>query len=257
MDLATVIGMVVANGLILTAILLGGVGIMAYVDVPSILVVFGGSAGVLGVAFPAGRLKDGLKAGMVTVKGKSPEVGETIKLLSEISNVARREGLLALESAAAEAEDDFLKRGLLMLVDGHEAEAIESVLFEEISKIEARHKANAEIWDAMGAYGPAMGMIGTLIGLVAMLKNMSDPAAIGPAMAVALLTTFYGSYLANLIGIPMAAKLKLRSAEEVAAKSVIANGLLSILNGENPRFMVDRLNAALPPAQRYSADEAA
>ena len=109
----------------------------------------------------------------------------------------------------------------------------------------------------MGAYGPAMGMIGTLIGLVAMLKNMADPAAIGPAMAVALLTTFYGSYLANLIGIPMANKLKLRSAEEVAAKSVIANGLLSILNGENPRFMVDRLNAALPPKQRYAADEAA
>ncbi|MED5372661.1 MAG: MotA/TolQ/ExbB proton channel family protein [Myxococcota bacterium] len=257
MDLATVGGMVVANGLILTAILLGGVGIMAYVDVPSILVVFGGSAGVLAVAFPGGMLKDGMMAGKAAVFGKAPDTGETIKLLSELSNTARREGLLALEGAAAAAEDDFLKRGLLMLVDGHEAEAIESVLFEELSKIEARHKGNAEVWDAMGAYGPAMGMIGTLIGLVAMLKNMSDPAAIGPAMAVALLTTFYGSYLANLIGIPIAAKLKIRSAEEIAAKAIIANGLLSILNGENPRFMVDRLNAALPPSQRLNLDEAA
>ena len=257
MDLATVIGMVVSNGLILGAILIGGVGIMAYIDVPSILIVLGGCAGVLGVAFPPAMLKAGLKAAIVSVNGKSPDIGETIKMLSQISNVARREGLLALETAAAEAEDDFLKRGLFMLVDGHEAEAIESVLFEEISKIEARHKANSEVWSALGSYGPAMGMIGTLIGLVAMLQNLSDPAAIGPAMAVALLTTFYGSYLANLIGIPIANKLKLRSAEEVAAKSVIANGLLSILNGENPRFMVERLNAALPPAQRFSAEEAA
>jgi chemotaxis protein MotA len=255
-DLATIGGLVVVVGLITAAILFGS-PLMVFIDVPSVLIVIGGTIGVLFVAFPGGGVLSAVKAGKAAVFGKAPVVQDTIKLLSDLSNRARREGLLSLESAAQETEDDFMKRGLLMVVDGHEATAIEEVLYDELDKIEARHKLNIDIWDALGAYGPAMGMIGTLIGLVQMLQNMSDPNAIGPAMAVALLTTFYGSLLANVVGIPIANKLKSRSAEEIAAKTVVAQGLLSILNGENPRFMVDRLNASLAPAERFDVDAAA
>ncbi|MCP4804256.1 MAG: motility protein A [Proteobacteria bacterium] len=255
MDLATVGGLTVTIGLIMAGILMGGpLGI--FIDIPSMLIVIGGTIGVTFVGFPAGAVIGAMKAGKQAVFSKPEPVQETIKLLSELSNRARREGLLSLESAAQETEDDFLKRGLLMVVDGHEPAAIEEVLYDELDKIEERHKVSAAVWDAIGAYGPAMGMIGTLIGLVQMLQNLSDPAAIGPAMAVALLTTFYGSLLANIIGIPVCNKLKVRSGIEVAAKTIIAQGLLSILNGENPRFMVDRLNASLAPAERV-LDEAA
>lgn len=253
MDLATVGGLVVCIGLILASILMGGpLGI--FVDVPSVMIVIGGTFAVLFIAFPGNVMMASLKAAKAAVFNKDIAVLESVQQLSELSNVARREGLLALESAAQQTEDDFLKRGLLMLVDGHEAAAIEDVLYQEIAKTEERHKVNASVWDAIGAYGPAMGMIGTLIGLVQMLQNLSDPAAIGPAMAVALLTTFYGSLLANIVGVPIANKLQQRSGQEIAAKEVVASGLLSILNGENPRFMVDRLNASLAPSQRFDAD---
>ena len=255
MDLATVGGLTVTIGLIMAGILMGGpLGI--FIDVPSILIVVGGTIGVTFVGFPGGAVIGAMKAGKQAVFSKPQPVQETIKLLSELSNRARREGLLSLESAAQETQDDFLKRGLLMVVDGHEPSAIEEVLYDELDKIEERHKVSAGVWDAIGAYGPAMGMIGTLIGLVQMLQNLSDPAAIGPAMAVALLTTFYGSLLANIVGIPVSNKLKVRSSIEIAGKTIIAQGLLSILNGENPRFMVDRLNASLAPAERV-LDEAA
>ena len=255
MDLATIGGLVVTVGLIVAAILMGS-SLGIFVDVPSMAIVIGGTIGVIFIGFPAKQVIGAMKAGKAAVFAKPVAMKEVITLLSELSNRARREGLLSLESAAQETDDDFMKRGLLMVVDGHEATAIEEVLFDELEKIEERHKGAANVWDSIGAYGPAMGMIGTLVGLVQMLQNLSDPSAIGPAMAVALLTTFYGSLLANIVGIPIANKLKMRSAQEIAAKTVVAQGLLSILNGENPRFMVDRLNASLPPANRV-VDEAA
>ncbi len=249
MDLATVGGIVVGFGLILAAILMGG-PLTIFIDAPSGVVVIGGTIACLFIGFPGGSVKMALGAVKNAFSTTPMDVGETIKLLSELSNRARREGLLSLESAAEEATDDFLKRGLRMVVDGHAADAVEDVLYSELDKMEERHKANIAVWDGMGAYAPAMGMIGTLIGLVQMLQNMSDPTAIGPAMAVALLTTFYGSVIANIIAIPLANKLKIRSQQESAAKGLVAQGLLSILAGENPRFMVERLNASLAPTDR-------
>ena len=249
MDLATVGGLVVGFGLIIAAILMGG-PLILFIDAPSIAIVMGGTIACVFIGFPGGTVKTAMGAVKNAFTTKSMDVSESIKLLSELSNRARREGLLSLESAAEEAADDFLKRGLRMVVDGHEADAVEDVLFSELDKMEERHKSSIGVWEGVGAYSPAMGMIGTLVGLVQMLQNMSDPTAIGPAMAVALLTTFYGSVIANIIGIPLANKLKLRSKEELAAKSLVAQGLLSILAGENPRFMVERLNASLAPAQR-------
>jgi chemotaxis protein MotA len=249
MDLATVGGLVVAFGLLLAAILMGG-PIILFIDAPSVAIVCGGTIACIFIGFPGGNIKTALGAAKNAFTTTQSDVSDTLRLLSELSNRARREGLLSLEAAAEEASDDFLKRGLRMVVDGHEADAVEDVMYSELEKIEERHKASIRVWEAVGAYSPAMGMIGTLIGLVQMLQNMADPTAIGPAMAVALLTTFYGSVIANLIGIPIANKLKIRSQQEQAGKALVAQGLLSILAGENPRFMVERLNASLAPADR-------
>jgi chemotaxis protein MotA len=137
-----------------------------------------------------------------------------------------------------------------MVVDGYDPQAIQEVLFLEVEKISDRHTQGSEMFEALGAYAPAFGMIGTLIGLVQMLQNLDDPTVIGPSMAVALLTTFYGSVIANVVAIPVAKKLQIRSEEETSEKILMAHGLLSILAGENPRFMTERLNVQLPPAQR-------
>ncbi len=256
MDLSTALGMALMIGLILTAILMGGMGMGPYIDIPSVAIVCGGTLGSIFAAFPFAAVKTALVAGKTTLKPVPVDPAATVKLLEELSQRARREGLLSLEEAAEQADDEFLKRGLRMMVDGHEPSAIESVLFGEIDKIDERHKASIAVYDAVAAYAPGMGLIGTLVGLVQMLQNMSDPTAIGPAMAVALLTTFYGAILANVFGTPLANKLKQRNTEEIAQKELTAQGLMSILGGENPRFMVERLNATLPPAIR-AAEEAA
>jgi chemotaxis protein MotA len=256
MDMSTVLGLAVMNGLILTAILMGGMGLGPYIDVPSVVIVCGGTLGAVVAAFPFGEIKEAMKAGKLTLKPVQTDPSGTVKLLEELSQRARREGLLSLEEAAESAEDEFLKSGLRMMVDGHEPSAIESVLYGEIDKLDERHKVAIAVYDAVAAYAPGMGLIGTLIGLVQMLQNMSDPTAIGPAMAVALLTTFYGAILANVFGTPLANKLKQRNAEELAQRELVAQGLMSILGGENPRFMVDRLNSTLPPAIRVSEEAA-
>ena len=254
MDLSTVIGLVAGFGCILASILYGG-SILAFIDPPSIMVVGLGTVCIEFVAFPPKRVKDALSAAKAAFRTLEYDYQETIKMLSELSNRARREGLLSLETAADEAEDEFLARGLRLMADGHEASTIESVMFGELDKTSERHSNSILFWDSIGVFGPAMGLIGTLIGLVQMLGKLDDPTAIGPAMAVALLTTFYGSVLANVVGIPIAQKLKCRSAQEVAYKELIMAGLLSILAGENPRFMVERLNATLAP--EYRLEEAA
>jgi len=255
MDPSTILGLLLCFGLILAGIL-GGGPLGMFIDPPSVLIVCGGTLGAIFTGFPFAAVKEAAKALMKTVKPVKVDPEATVKLLEELSQRARREGLLSLEEAAEQADDEFLQRGLRMMVDGHEPSAIESVLFGEVDKIDERHKQSIAVYDGMAAYAPGMGLIGTLIGLVQMLQAMEDPSAIGPAMAVALLTTFYGAILANVLGTPLANKLKLRNAEEVAHKELIAQGLMSILGGENPRFMVDRLNATLPPAMR-SAEEAA
>lgn len=251
MDKSTVGGLVGCTILFVIGILLGG-PLMPFWDMPSVFIVLGGTFMALFIGFPTGAVVGGLKAGKQALFIQREYVAsETVKMLSELSAKARSEGLLSLESAAEQTPDLFLQKGLRMMADGHDAGTLESVLMGEIARTDERHRSNVAIYDAIGAYGPALGMIGTLIGLVQMLRNLSDPTTIGPAMAVALLTTFYGSLLANLIGIPFANKLKQRSAAEIQHKELIVEGLNSILAGENPRFLVERLNATLAPSQRY------
>lgn len=251
MDLATIIGLIAALGLIAAGILQGST-LMVFFDLPSVLIVGLGTIAIMGVGFPFAHMKNAIKVFMKTIRSEPRAPEQVLQLMREMSSRARREGVLVLEDMANDQEDEFLKKGIQMVVDGHDPSAIEEVLYNEIDKIGERHKMGADFFEQFGTFAPAMGMIGTLIGLVQMLQKLDDPSAIGPAMAVALLTTFYGAVLANVMALPLANKLKIRSSEEVAEKLLVIQGLLSILAGESPRFLVDRLNAQLPPSERLS-----
>lgn len=247
MDLATIIGIVVAFGLVIAAL---GADILMFLDFPSLLIVLGGTLGGVLVTYP---LKHVLGvAGIIkkTFLAKNEEPSMLISRFMDYSVRVRREGILALEPHLPGISDEFLRKGLQLTVDGLEPQVIESILETEMNCQEDRHLAGAEILQTFGALAPGMGMIGTIIGLVLMLKRMSDPSTIGPAMAVALITTFYGAILANLVFNPMAGKLRTRSKEEALVRSMIVEGVLCISRGENPRIIEEKLNSFLPPKER-------
>jgi len=250
-DIATLIGIVLAFGLMLWAILMGG-PLTIFIDPPSIAVVFGGTLGVSLINFPLADVLGMIAIFKKTVLIKEQDTNKLIAQMLEFANKARKGGILSLQDQIDSIEDQFMVKALQMAVDGQEPAELKAMLLNEIDNIAARHNNGASILDTMGAISPAMGMVGTLIGLVQMLQNMDDPAAIGPAMAVALLTTFYGAVLANIIFIPMAGKLKTRSKVEILQKTVITEGMESILSGENPRIMEQRLHAYLAPKKRES-----
>lgn len=250
MDIGLVAGIVAGLVLVVFGILSGGAGIGDFIDPASILIVIGGGIAATFVQMPLG---DMLGMGKVFSKAlKNPEynTGEIIDKVIELANVARREGLLALEEAVDEVNDEFLKKGVMLIVDGTDPEMVKNILETELSNMIDRHGRGRGAFDALGSLMPAFGMIGTLVGLVAMLNALSDPSSIGPKMAVALLTTFYGSLFANLIWIPISGKLKIKSDEEALVKQVMIEGLLSIQAGENPRIIEEKLKAFLSPTIR-------
>ncbi|MDK2921815.1 MAG: chemotaxis protein MotA [Desulfonauticus sp.] len=253
MDLATIVGIVLSFGLVAGAIVTGG-SPMVFVNVPSMLIVFGGTLGATLVNYPLGHVLGviGVIKNTFFAKGENPT--QVIERFIDYANRARREGILALEPLVKEIKDPFLQKGLQLTVDGLEPQTIQEILETEISYMEERHEVGAEILGIMGAFAPAMGMIGTVIGLVQMLQTMNDPSTIGPSMAVALITTFYGAVLSNLVFNPMAGKLKTRSKEERLIKEMILEGILSISKGENPRIIEDKLNSFLPPKLRKQSE---
>ncbi|MDP8221963.1 MAG: motility protein A [Candidatus Lernaella stagnicola] len=249
MDIATVIGIVVAFGLVLASLLMGA-GLAAYVDVRSVLIVIGGTFGVIFINWPlrvifniGGVIKNAFFA-------KPADLNALTARLVTYATKARKEGILALESATDGEEVEFLRKGIQMAVDGLEPNVIQSLLEKELEQVEQRHKIGADLFTAFGTFAPAMGLIGTLIGLVAMLQSMDDPSTIGPAMAVALLTTFYGAILANMFFLPVAGKLRMRSDEEVTSMELMLEGILSISAGDNPRILETKLHAFLAPKLR-------
>lgn len=249
MDIATVFGLIAGWGLVLSAIVMGGNPLM-FINVPSILIVVGGTLASAFIAFP---LSDVIGV-IATVKNAfihkaaSPEA--LIEKLVEFATVARREGILALESQASDAGDEFLEKSVQLAIDGTAPELIKDILTTELAFLEDRHALGQSILTTMGAMAPAFGMIGTLIGLVAMLATMDDPSTIGASMAVALLTTLYGALLANVIFIPCASKLKVRTSTELLSKEIIIEGILSIQSGDNPRVVEQKLKAFISPALR-------
>jgi len=253
MDLATLIGIISAFGLVILAILLNG-SLTIFIRLDALMIVVGGTLGTTLINYPLREM-----FGTINVvknaffAGGGADSEGVIKKFVELSSKARREGILALESDVKEIPDEFMKKGLQMSVDGLEPQSIEEILATEIDYLRGRHQVGAEIFSTMGTFAPALGMIGTLVGLVQMLQSMDDPSSIGPAMAVALLTTFYGSMMANLVCIPIAGKLKARSKEETLIKEMVVEGVLSLTRGENPRILEQKMLAYVPPKLRQSS----
>ncbi len=247
MDLATLLGLIVTFGFIVGAILAGG-SILLFINVPSILIVVGGSMAAVLMQFTIGQFFGAFKVAMKAFFHKSVDPQELITQAGELANIARKEGMMALESQ--EIDNPFLNKGIQLCVDGHPPELVRKMLSKDITLTIQRHEQGQNIFKALGDVAPAMGMIGTLIGLVQMLANMDDPKTIGPAMAVALLTTLYGAVIANAFALPIASKLGLRYEEEKTNRTLILETISGIQEGMNPRVLEELLKAFLPEAQR-------
>lgn len=253
MDPGTLIGIGLALASMLISMIMAGmdpVGIF-FGDIGSIIMVFGGA---IGVTMASGTLPQSINGLKVAVKaftgGKGDDPAEMVGKLVEFADVARREGLLALEGRLAEVPDPFLRKGLELAVDGTDPEVLREMLEIDLDKTALRHKEAAGFWVNCAGFAPAMGMIGTVIGLVDMLGKLDDPSSLGPSMAVAFLTTLWGAFLANCIFIPIGSKLKKMSTDELAQKELVLEGILSIQAGSNPRVLAGKLASFLPPAAR-------
>lgn len=251
MDLGSLVGWIVIMVLLLGSMQMG-VGVGAYIDIPSVLIVFGGTICALMIGFKMEQIK---KLGTfygIAAKPKTYNLPEIVKKMVEYSTKARRDGILALENDANNETDPFLKKGLSMAVDGNEPDAIRTLLEIDMEQSSSRHNDNIKIFDQISGFAGSMGMIGTLIGLVAMLMNMSDPSAIGPSMAVALITTLYGAMIGNILGAPVANILGIRDKDENTAKVLMLEGIMAIQAGDNPRTLEMKLLSFLPPKERIS-----
>lgn len=257
MDLASILGLLLCFGMCAFGIIQSaGIGnVNRYVDVASAIITFGGA---FFAVMASTSMKDyiaGLKSFTLVFKAPVLDARSMIQKIIDLSNIARKEGLLSLEEAAGDLDDEFMKKGILLIVDGTDPDLVRGILETELISIESRHKGKISFWEDLGGMGPAWGMIGTLIGLVNMLYEMDDPSALGPNMAVALITTLYGSLLANWICAPVAGKLKANNSSEIMMKEIMIEGLLSIQAGENPRVIEEKLKSFLAPGDRIMQGE--
>src|SRR5690554_5227570 len=248
MDLSTIIGMI-AGFLLLGIGMASGSTISIFWNLPSITITLGGSLAAMMIHFPLRQFVKAWKGVRWAFFDRTYSPQEIINSLVGYAEKARREGLLALEDDVSD-EDEFLKKGIQLVVDGTDPELVKSIMDIEISFLENRHKSNKMFFESWGSLAPAFGMTGTLIGLIQMLRGLGeDIDALGPGMAVALITTLYGVILANLIFIPIAGKLKIRSEEEIIIRRVMVEGILSIQAGENPRIVEEKLKSFLSPGE--------
>lgn len=249
MDIATVIGIISGVVLLLGAIVFKG-SLSIFWDLSSLMIVLGGTMAATLINFPLSQFVESFRIIKVAFKRHIDNPADVINTIVGFAEKARKEGLLALEMEAENLDDKFLQKGIQLIVDGTDPELVRSILETELNYLEERHRQGAQIFESMGASAPAFGMIGTLIGLILMLKTLDDPSTIGPGMSVALITTFYGALLANLLFIPIAGKLKVRSTEEILNKQLVLEGILSIQAGENPRIVEEKMKAFLKPNDR-------
>ena len=252
MDLATLIGLIGALVIVVMAMVTGG-DVMIFVNVPSILIVVGGTVFAVMAKYSMGQFMGAMGVMGKSFKTKLSSPEELIVEVVELADVARKGGLLFLEGK--EVSNDFLQKGIQLLVDGHDPEVVKSILSKDMKEGVSRHAIGKAIFVNIGDTAPAMGMIGTLIGLVQMLSAMDDPKAIGPAMAVALLTTLYGAMIANMWALPVADKVGIRSEEEARIQSMIIDALLAIQAGQNPRVIQGLLKTYLPASKRAGEED--
>ncbi|MEW5919738.1 MAG: MotA/TolQ/ExbB proton channel family protein [Bacillota bacterium] len=252
-DVLTAGGVVFGLGLVLWGILMGS-PLNAFINYPGMLITLGGSFGALLVNFQMDQVKQVMKVTMQAIFEKKQDIGNLAEVFAGLAQRARREGLLALEDDMEELDDPFLRNGLQMVIDGFEPESIRDIMETDIRALGMRHTLGQNLFRVWGTYAPAFGMIGTLIGLVQMLTALDDPEKIGPGMAVALLTTFYGVLLANLVLLPIAGKLEIRSEAEISYREAIVDSLLALQAGINPRILQEKLKAYLSPQEREAAE---
>ncbi len=254
MDIGTLIGIAAGTFLILGSIIYGGgmnIGALgAFIDYPSMGIVFGGTIAALLINFPLPKVRAVLSVTMKTISAGKLEIMPWYGTIVEMATIARRDGILALEDRLPEISDTFLRKGLQMMVDGSGPDAVVAIMEKEIANMEERHMVGQAIWGGIGNFAPAFGMVGTLVGLVQMLQNMSDPSSIGAGMAVALITTFYGAVIANLFALPIKGKLEQRSNEELYLKRMLLMGIMAIQAGDSPRIVGEKLLVFIPPSER-------
>ena len=250
MDLNTIIGAVLCFLLILVAMAMGPGGVWIFIHIPSMTIVLGGTLAVTMMAFPASDLKSLFKVLTVTAFQRSSTPTEEIERIVDYANLARREGLLALESKLQEVEDTFFAKGIQLVIDGFSAETVRDIMELEAEWERQRHDTGKKIMDQMAAFAPAFGMIGTLVGLVQMLQDLSDPSGIGLGMATALLTTLYGAMGANMVFIPLAGKLEMVAKQDGLLRALMIEGIVAIQSGEKPQLIKEKLKGFLPPSVR-------
>lgn len=258
-DLLTPVGILVGTMMIFFGIFsnAGFGGMTFFIQVSSVVIVIGGLIGALFINFSITDLKLTPKVIRETFSTDDQDLHGLIQTFVNLSTTARREGLLALENGIEDVNDPFIKKGILLAVDGLEPDVIKDIMTAEVVALEERHRKGRAIIEKAGEYAPAWGMIGTLIGLVLMLQNLEDPSSLGPNMAVALLTTLYGVLLANLVFLPMASKLANKTDEEVFIKQIVIEGVIGVQSGQNPKILEDKLSAFMPKSLNYNAAEKA
>lgn len=256
MDIASVLGVIIAFALIGGSIMIGGGSFGAFFDAPSVMVVMGGAIAAALICFPLPNFLSVFGVVMKVFFWKVEPIGDVIKQIVSLAEVARRDGLLALESKLSEIENPFVTMGVQMAVDGTRPEVMEDILRTELDAVATRHRDGKALFDCMGRFAPAFGMIGTLMGLVIMLGDMSDPSKIGAGMAVALLTTMYGAIASNVVFLPFAEKLGFTNRQELLMMEIVIRGIMAIQSGENPRIIEQKLNTFVAPKMRTTEEAA-
>jgi chemotaxis protein MotA len=257
-DVLTPVGLVIGLAMLIFGIMSNGgtSGFFSFIDPSSMLIVLGGLIAGLLVSFPLKDIKHMATVIKQVFSSEEQSIGRLIGIFVRLSDRARREGLLSLEAEVEKVDDAFIRKGIYLAVDGIEPDVITDIMNAEITAMEERHRKGRSTLEKAGEYAPAWGMIGTLIGLVLMLKNLNDPSTLGPNMAIALLTTLYGSLLANLVFLPMAAKLALKTEKEVFLKQIIIEGVIGVQSGQNPKILEEKLSAFLSSEERRELEEA-
>jgi len=258
-DIASLIGLLAGIIFTILAIIFGAdvAAIVDFGDAASVMIVIGGTFASTLIAYPMDSFLKALKAIKLVFSPPKFNHGEAIARIITLSNLARREGVLALEETAQNMDDPFLKKGIMLVVDGGDPELVRSVLETEMTYVENRHNSIAAVWDSISAYAPAWGMIGTMIGMVLLLGDIQDMDALVANMSIVLITTFYGGILSNFLATPVANKLRAINAEEMLQKEVLIEGMLSIQAGENPRIIEEKLKAFIAPSLRTPDEPAA
>ena len=256
MDISSILGLILGITFMFWGIYESG-DLSAYWNIPSIIITLGGTIASTLTSFPMKDIGNVLKVAKNAFVHTEISLDKVITDIITLANLARKEGLLSLEEYADNLGDDFLIKGIMLIVDGTEPELVRNIMETELLYLEERHAKGQNLFETAAKFAPAFGMIGTLIGLINMLRTVDDPSTIGPNMSVALVTTFYGVVLANVIFMPLAKKLKSRNDEEILAKELIVEGLLSIQAGENPRIIEEKLKTFIPPSMRKNYREQA